>query len=77
MEHSRQHDVGGETSLAAGAFEPVLARRRPADNVERARRPLVERVLVDERPDLLVAALDLLLGLDQPRQLEIASSMRG
>ena len=36
-----------------------------------------ERVLFDERPDLLVAALDFLLGLDQPRQLEIASSMRG
>jgi hypothetical protein len=36
-----------------------------------------ERVLLDECPDLLVAALDLLLRLDQARHVRIASSMRG
>jgi hypothetical protein len=77
MEHAGQLDVGGVTRLAARLLEAVQARRVPADDVAGAGRPLVERVFVDERPDLLVAALDLLLGLDQPRQLEIASSIRG
>ncbi len=55
----------------------VEARRGPSDDRARARRPLVESVLLDERPHLLVAALDLLLGLDQPRHVEMASSIRG
>ena len=77
MQHPRQLDVRGVARLAAGPLEAVEARRVPADDVAGPGRPLVERVLVDERPDLLVAALDLLLGLDQPCHVEIASSMRG
>jgi hypothetical protein len=77
VEHPRQLDVRGEAGLSAGLLEAVDARRVTADDVARPGRPLEERILVDEEPDLLVAALDFLLGLDQPCQLEIASSMRG
>jgi hypothetical protein len=77
VEHPGELDVGGVARLAAGFLEAVEARRVPADHIPRSRGPLDERILVDERPDLFVAALDLFLGLDQPRQLEIASSMRG
>ena len=77
VEHAGELDVSGVARLAARLLEAVESRRVPADDVAGPGRPLDERVLVDERPDLLVPALDLLLGLDQPRQLEIASSMRG
>ena len=39
--------------------------------------PLLERVLLDDEPDLLVPALDLLLGADQSRHVRIASSIFG
>jgi hypothetical protein len=77
VEHPGQLYVRRVARLPPGFLEAVEARRIPADDVAGTGRPLVERILLDERPDLLVAALDLLLGLDQPRQLEIASSMRG
>jgi hypothetical protein len=77
VEHPRQLDVRRVARLSAGLLEAVESRRIAADDVAGPGRPLEERVLVDERPDLLVAALDLLLGLDQPCQVEIASSMRG
>ena len=75
VQQARQADVAGVASLAPGPLEPVLTRRGPADDLERAGGPLVERVLLDDRPDLLVAALDLLLGPDQSRHVAIASSM--
>ena len=56
---------------------PVLARRRPADDRERPRGPLLERILLDDEPHLLEAALDLLLGADQSRHVRIASSIFG
>ena len=59
------------------ALEPVQAGCRPADDVERALRPLLQRILLDDEPDLLEAALDLLLGADQSRQCRIASSILG
>jgi hypothetical protein len=77
VEHPGQLHVRRVARLTAGLLETVEARRVPADDVAGPGGPLVEGILVDERPHLLVAALDLLLGLDQPRQLEIASSMRG
>ncbi|HUQ21926.1 MAG TPA: hypothetical protein VM049_02835 [Gaiellaceae bacterium] len=77
MEHPGQLDVRCVAGLAPSLRKAVQARRVASDHITRARRPLVERVLVDERPDLLVPAFDLLLGLDQPRQVAIASSMRG
>jgi hypothetical protein len=77
VEHPGQLDVRGVARLPAGLLEAVEALCIAADDVAGPGRPLNERILVDERPDLLVAALDLLLGLDQSRQLEIASSMRG
>src|SRR4029079_19119984 len=63
--------------LAARALEPVLPRRRLADDVERSVRPLVERILLDDEPDLFVPAFDLFLGPDQSRHVRIASSIFG
>ncbi len=77
VQHAGKAEVAGVARLAAGLRVAVDALRRPADDRARPRRPLVERVLLDERPDLFVAALDLLLGPDQPRHAAIASSMRG
>src|SRR4029077_12299147 len=65
------------SSLAAHALRAVLARCGPADHRERPFRPLLERILLDDDPDLLEPALDLLLGADQPCQLRIASSILG
>ena len=72
-----QAHVAREACGSAGPLVAVDARGGTPDDRARPGRPLVEGVLLDERPHLLVAALDLLLGLDQPRQVEIASSMRG
>jgi hypothetical protein len=77
VEHARQTDVRRVAGLAARALVAVDLRRRLPDDVADPGRPLVERVLVDDDPRLGVAALDLLLGADQPRQVSIASSMRG
>ena len=77
MQHSGQSDVARVAGLAASLLETVEARRVAADDVAGPGGPLGDRVLLDERPDLFVAAFDLLLGLNQTRQLEIASSMRG
>ena len=77
MEHAGQLDVGGVLGLAACALVPVLPRRRPPDRVSGAGRPLLQRVLVDDDPLLGVAALDLLLGLDQSRHVSTASSIFG
>jgi len=77
VEHPGQLDVRGVARLAARLRMAVEARCIASDDVAGTGRPLDECVLVDERPDLLVATFDLLLGLDQPRQLEIASSIRG
>jgi hypothetical protein len=77
VQHPGQLEVGGVARLAARPLQPVDPPRVAADDGERPGRPLLERVLLDDGPDLLVAALDLLLGFDQPRQVAIASSMRG
>ena len=77
MQHPGQLDVGGEGRLAAHALGPVDARRRPADHLERPGGPLLERVLLDDEPDLLAAPLDLLLRADQPCHVRIASSIFG
>ena len=77
VQHPVQPQVGREGRLAAGALEAVDARRVPADDLARPGRPLLERVLVDDEPDLLVAALDLFLGADQSRHVRIASSIFG
>jgi len=77
MEHPRQLDVRRVARLTAGPLETVDPLRWPSDGVERTFGPLVERVLLDHDPLLGVAALDLLLGADQPRHVEIASSIFG
>ena len=77
VQHPGEGNVRGVPCLAASPLQPVLARGRAADDVERPRGPLVERVLLDDRPDLLVTALDLLLGADQSCHVRIASSMAG
>ena len=70
-------EVGRVDRLAGRALEPVLPRRRPADDVERAVRPLVERIFLDDEPDLLEASFDFLLGADQSRHVRMASSIFG
>ena len=77
MEHSRQLEVGGVARLAADALVAVLARRRAADDRERSRGPLLERILLDDDPHLLEASLDLFLGADQSCHVRIASSILG
>ena len=77
MQHPAQPQVGGVDRLAAGALEPVDPGRRTADDLARSFGPLLERVLVDDEPDLLVPALDLFLGADQSRHVRIASSIFG
>ena len=66
LEHPRQAEVGGVARLPGRPLAAVDARRRAADHLERPLGPGVERVLLDHDPLLGVAALDLLLGLDQP-----------
>ncbi len=77
MQHAAEPQVGGERGLAAGALEAVDARRRPADDLARACRPLLERVLVYDEPHFLVAPFDLFLGADQSRHVRMASSIFG
>ena len=77
MEHPGQPEVGRVARLAARAQRAGDPRRGPPDDLARAGGPLLERVLLDDEPDLLVAALDLLLGSDQSCHVEIASSIFG
>jgi hypothetical protein len=77
VQHPGKLQVRGVFDLAACTVEPVDARCVPADGRERAGRPLVERILVDDDPDLLVAAFDFLLGADQSCQVVMASSIFG
>ena len=77
VQHPRQLEVGRVDRLAARALQPVLALRRLADDGLRAVGPLVERILLDDEPDLFVPALDLFLGADQSRHVRIASSIFG
>ncbi len=72
-----QLEVGGVDRLAARTLEAVDSRRRPADDLARSRGPLLERILLDDEPDLLEAAFDFLLGADQSRHVRIASSIFG
>ena len=77
MEHSGQLDVGRVARLAARAERAGHPRGGPPDDLARAGGPLLERVFLDDEPDLLVTALDLLLGSDQSCHVEIASSIFG
>ena len=77
MKHSGEAQVGGVRRLAARPGAAVDARCGPADDRLRTIGPLVERVLLDQDPLLGEGSLDLLLGLDQPRQERIASSIFG
>ena len=61
-------------SPRARAWPSIRGAGRPT--TARGRRPLVERVLLDDHPGLRVATLDLLLGADQACQVAIASSIR-
>src|SRR6266478_8811373 len=77
MQHPGQLDVGREARFAAYPLRRVLPHGRPADDGLRPRGPLLQRILLDDEPHLLEAALDLLLGADQSRHVRIASSIRG
>ena len=77
MQHSWQLDVCRVASFASRTLRARDARSGTADDFAGPGRPLVERVLLDHEPHVLVAALDLLLGLDQSRHDTIASSIFG
>jgi hypothetical protein len=77
VQHPVEAEVGRVRRLAARALEAVLALGVAPDDVQRSGRPLLEDVLLDDHPGVLVAALDLLFGLDQSRQVRIASSILG
>ena len=77
VQHPGLREVGGVDRLPGCALAAVDAQRVAADDLERACGPLVERVLLDDEPDLLVPALDLFLGADQPCHVRIASSIFG
>src|SRR5262249_681275 len=77
VQHSGQLDVGCVQSLAPRTVEAVDARDFTADYGQRTDRPLVERVLVDDDPDVFVAAFDFLLGADHACQVLIACSSLG
>ena len=77
LEHPGETDVAGVQRLAAGARIAVEACSGSADHIAGAVRPLIERVLVDDEPDLLELALDLLLRTDQSCHVRIASSIFG
>src|SRR5262249_8954442 len=77
VQHPGQTDVGGEARRAAHTLGRIESGRLAADGALRAGRPLRQRILLDDEPYLLEAALDLLLGADQPGQCRIASSIRG
>ena len=70
--------LGGAT-FCQGVFAGygVETRHLTADYRELPLGPLLERVLLDDDPDLLVTAFNFLLGADQSRQVAIASSILG
>jgi hypothetical protein len=77
MKHPGELDVRRVSRFAADALPCVLPHRIVADHRQRPIGPLHERIFLDNEPDLLEPALDLLLGADQSRQCRIASSIRG
>ena len=77
VEHPGKPDVGRVLDLAAGARVTVDPCRRASDHLHGALGPAVERILLDDDPLLRVLAFDLLLGADQSRHVEIASSIFG
>ena len=77
MQRAGELEVAGVARDPARLLVAVEAHGRPADDGAGTGRPLIERVLLDEGPDLLVPAFDLLLGSDQSRHVDSASSMRG
>ncbi len=77
VEHPRKLQIGRVERLAAGPAECVGPGRRLPDDLAGPRRPLLERILLDDEEDLLEPALDLLLGADQSRHVRIASSIFG
>jgi hypothetical protein len=77
VQHAGEHHVGGVERLPARSLQAVHAAGGLSDDRESPGGPGAERVLLDDDPLLGVAALDLLLGLDQSRHVAIASSILG
>jgi hypothetical protein len=77
VKHPGEVNVRRVFRLAPRPGERIHAFRRAADRLERAGRPLLERVLLDDDPLLGELPLDFLLGANQSRQVLIASSIRG
>ena len=77
VEHAGELDVRRVASFSTGAREACHPLGGATDRLARPGGPLLEVVLLDHDPLLGVAALDFLLGADQPRQERIASSIFG
>src|SRR5439155_6020529 len=77
VQHSRQLQIGREQRLTAGPRQPIDPGHSSSHRRERSRRPPIERVLVDDDPDFLVASFDFLFGADQSCQVLMASSIFG
>src|SRR5437899_5312148 len=77
VQHPGQPQVGGVDGFAARPLEPVDPRGGLPDDLARAGRPLLQRVFLDDEPDLFEPAFDFLLGADQSRHVRIASSIFG
>ena len=77
VEHAGQLQVGCVRSLASRPLDAVDAGHLSSDGRQRPFGPLFERVLLDDDPDVLVAAFDFLLGADQSCHVLMASSILG
>ena len=77
VEHSRELEVGGVARLAADALGSIDAHGFLSHDGPWAGWPLLERIFLDDEPDVLVPPLDFLLGLDQSRHVARASSIFG
>ena len=77
MQHRGQLQVGRVRRLAADAHQAVDAGHLLSHGLQRPLGPLVERILVDHDPDVLVASFDFLLGADQSCHVLMASSIFG
>ena len=77
MQHSGQLNVRCVARFTPGTLHAVDARDLPAHRCELTGGPLVERVFLDDDPDVLVPSFDFLLGANQSRHVLIASSILG
>src|SRR5438876_4414176 len=77
VQHPREGEIRRVARLAANPLLRVDALRALSHGRPRAAGPLLERVFLDDEPDLLEASFDLFLGADQSCHVSSASSILG